>query len=161
MLLQICRWLQNNSFIDLLNGTAGLAAALEILHYFSMFILVGSSAIVDLRILGLLGRRESPARLADRLFPWVWYSLALNFFSGFFMFSGSAVSYYRNDVFYDKIGIVALAVAATIVVQLKMPKWNESSSMPVGAKFIAVISIALWLGAIVAGVEVPALTNVG
>lgn len=161
MLLHICRWLQDNAFIDWINGTAWTAAALEILHYFSVFILVGCAGIVDLCVLGLLGRRESAARLADLLFPWVWYSLVLNVLSGLFMFAGSAVSYYHNDVFYDKVGVVALAIASTIVVQLKMHKWDESPSMPLAAKLIAFVSIVFWVAAIVAGVEVPALTNVG
>jgi hypothetical protein len=161
MLLHICRWLQDNSFIDFINGTAGTAAALEIVHYFSMFIVVGSTMIVDLRVLGLLGRRESAAQLAGRLFPWIWYSLALNFLSGFLMFAGTAVSYYRNDVFYDKLGVVLLAIAATLVLQLKMQGWEQSPSMPADAKLIALLSIVLWAGAIIAGVEVPALTNVG
>jgi len=33
--------------------------------------------------------------------------------------------------------------------------------MPAWAKFMAVLSIGLWVGAIIAGVEVPALTGVG
>jgi hypothetical protein len=161
MLLHICRWLQDNSFIALINGTAWTAAATEIVHYFSMFILVGSMVIVDLRVLGLVGRRQDASQLADRLFPWIWVSLALNFLSGFIMFAGSATAYYRNDIFYDKLGVVLLAIGANIIVQQKVRKWNQLPSMPAWAKLIAVVSIGLWIGAIVAGVEVPALTGVG
>jgi len=138
-----------------------MAASVEILHYFSMFILVGSMVIVDLRILGLVARRQDAAQLAERLFPWIWISLALNFLSGFLMFAGSAVSYYRNDVFYDKIGIIVLAIVANIFVQQKVRKWDQLPAVPAWAKFIAVVSIGLWIGAIIAGVEVPALTGVG
>ena len=138
-----------------------MAASVEILHYFSMFILVGSMVIVDLRILGLVARRQDAAQLAERLFPWIWISLALNFLTGFLMFAGSAVSYYRNDVFYDKIGIIVLAIVVNIFVQQKVRKWDELPAMPVWAKLIAVVSIGLWIGAIIAGVEVPALTGVG
>jgi uncharacterized membrane protein len=161
MLLHLCRWLQDNSFIALINGTAWTAAALEIVHYFSMFILVGSMVIVDLRVLGLVGRLQDATQLADRLFPWIWASLALNFLSGFFMFAGSAIAYYRNDIFYDKVGVVLLAILANIVVQQKVRKWDQLPSMPASAKLIAVVSIGLWIGAIIAGVEVPALTGVG
>jgi len=156
MLLHICRWLQDNSFIDFLNGTAWIAAALEIVHYFSMFLLVGSIVIVDLRVLGLLRRRESTTQLADRLLPCVLYFLALNALSGFLMFAGSAVSYYRNDVFYDKVGVVVLAIVATVVVQLEIRKCGHLPAMPARARWIAFISIVLWVGAIIAGVEVPA-----
>jgi hypothetical protein len=161
MLLHICRWLQENSFIALINGTAWSAAATEIIHYFSMFILVGSMFIVDLRVLGLVARRQDASQLADHLFPWMWVSLALNFLSGFVMFAGSATAYYRNDIFYDKLGIVLLAIVANILVQQKVRAWNRLPAMPAWAKLVAVVSIGLWIGAIVAGVEVPALTGVG
>jgi uncharacterized membrane protein len=161
MLLHLCRWLQDNSFIALINGTAWTAATLEIVHYFSMFVLVGSMVIVDLRVLSLLGRLQDATQLADRLFPWIWASLALNFLSGFFMFAGSAIAYYRNDIFYDKLGVVLLAIVTNIIVQQKVRKWDQLPAMPAWAKLIAVVSIGLWIGAIIAGVEVPALTGVG
>ena len=161
MLLHICRWLQDNSFIALINGTAWSAAAMEIIHYFSMFILVGSMVIVDLRVLGLVGRGQDATLFADRLFPWIWGSLALNFLSGFVMFAGSATAYYRNDIFYDKMGVILLAIVANLIVQQKVGKWNQLPAMPTWAKLLAVLSIGLWVGAIIAGVEVPALTGVG
>ncbi len=161
MLLHICRWLQENSFIAAMNGTAWSAAATEIVHYFSMFILVGAMVIVDLRVLGLVARRVDATLLAHRLFPWMWISLALNFLSGFIMFAGSATAYYRNDIFYDKVGVVLLAIVANIIVQQRIRTWNQLPVMPVWAKLLAAASISLWIGAIVAGVEVPALTGVG
>ena len=161
MLLHLCRWLQDNSMIAALNGTAWTAAVLEIVHYFSMFILVGSMLIVDLRVLGLVARRQDPTQLADRLFTWMWISLLFNFLSGFFMFAGSATAYYHNDIFYDKAAVVLLAIVASIIVQQKMRGWTQSPAIPSWAKLMAVVSIGLWIGAIIAGVEVPALTGVG
>jgi uncharacterized membrane protein len=161
MLLHLCRWLQDNSFIALINGTAWTAATVEIVHYFSMFILVGSMVIVDLRVLSLAARQQDATQLADRLFPWMWASLAFNFLSGFLMYAGSAIAYYRNDVFYDKMGVILLAIIANIIVQQKVRKWDQLPAIPAWAKLIAVLSICLWIGAIIAGVEVPALTGVG
>jgi uncharacterized membrane protein len=161
MLLQICKWLQENSFMALINGTAWSAATVEIIHYFSMFILVGSTVIVDLRVLGLVMTRQDATQLADRFFPWIWGSFALNFLSGFVMFAGSATAYYRNDVFYDKLGVILLAIVANLIVQRKVGTWNQLPTMPAWAKLLAVLSIGLWIGAIIAGVEVPALTGVG
>jgi uncharacterized membrane protein len=161
MLLHVCRWLQDNSLIAAINGTSWTSAALEIVHYFSMFILVGSMVIVDLRVLGLVGRRHGAVELADRFFPWIWTSFALNFLSGFLMFAGSAASYYRNDIFYDKVVVIVVAMVANVIVQQRMSKWNRLPAMPASAKVLAAVSIVLWIGAIIAGVEVPALTGVG
>lgn len=160
-LVHFCRWLQDNAFIGLINGTAWTAATLEIVHYFSMFILVGSMMIVDLCVLGLLGRGQKAARFADRLFPWMWAGLLFNSLSGFLMFAGSATAYYRNDIFYDKVIVILLAIVSSIIVQQRVRAWDELPAMPVGAKLLALVSIGLWIGAIVAGVEVPALTGVG
>lgn len=161
MLLHLCRWLENNSFIAVINGTSWTAAILEIVHYFSMFILVGSMVIVDFRVLGLVGRRQDATQLAERLFPWMWISLAFNSLSGFLMFAGSATAYYHNDIFYDKMIVILLAIAASIIVQQNVSRWNRLPAMPARAKLIAVLSIGLWIGAIIAGVEVPALTGIG
>jgi len=161
MLLHLCRWLQDNSFIAAINGTSWTAAALEIVHYFSMFVLVGAMVIVDLRVLGLVARRQDATQLADRLFPWIWVSFALNFLSGFLMFAGSAASYYDNSIFYDKMIVILLAVVVNIIVQQKVRKWDQLPAMPAWAKLFAVVSIGLWIGAIIAGVEVPALTGIG
>ena len=83
MLFQIAEKLQDNSIIISLTSTGWTAASLAILHYYSMFVLVGSMVIVDLRVLGILGRNYNAVALARRIFPWVWLSLAVNLVSGF------------------------------------------------------------------------------
>jgi len=161
MILHFCRWLQNNGLVSFLNGTAWTAAAMEIIHYFSMFVVVGATAIVDLRVLGAVEVRQDAKELANRLFPWIWISLVLNFLSGFVMFAGTAPSYYGNTIFYDKLMVILLAVLSNIVVLQQVRKWNQLATMPAMAKIAAFLSIVLWIGAIIAGVEVPALTGVG
>jgi hypothetical protein len=59
------------------------------------------------------------------------------------------------------LGVIVLAIAANIIVQQNMRKWNLLPAMPAWAKLIALLSIGFWIGAIIAGVEVPALTGVG
>src|SRR5271156_2034227 len=110
MLFQMADWLQDSSVITILTSTGWTAALLAILHYFSMFVLVGSMAIVDLRVLGVMGRDESATIFAERIFPWVWISLAVNIVSGFIMFAGDATAYVRVGSFGIKLLVVALAI---------------------------------------------------
>jgi uncharacterized membrane protein len=161
VLVQFGQWLQNNSLVVTLNSTAWMAAATEMLHYFSMFVLVGSTAIVDLRVLGLAARNQSPTQLANRLFPWAWGALALNALSGFVMFAGNAPAYIPNSIFHAKLLAVLLAVLFGAMVQWGVPKWDRPPAMPPWAKVVALVSLLLWVGAIIAGVEVPALTGIG
>jgi Family of unknown function (DUF6644) len=154
-------WLQANSWIILLNDTAWMASGLEVVHYFSMFVLVGSIAIVDLRVLDLLGREQSVNYFAKRLFPWMWAALVFNFVSGFIMFAGTATSYIPDSTFHAKMLVILVAVGFAIIVQWNVPKWDRSPKIPRYAKVVALLSLLLWIGAIIAGVEVPAISGLG
>jgi hypothetical protein len=161
VLIQIGEALQDNPLIVTLNSVGWMAAGLEIVHYFSMFVLVGSIAIVDLRVIGIAGQQQSATKLAQRLFPWMWTALALNFLSGFVMFGAIAASYIRDSTFHMKMWVILAAVIFGIIVQWRVPAWDKLPAMPIGAKLVAGVSLLLWVGAILAGNEVPALSGLG
>ena len=117
--------------------------------------------MVDLRIIGVAGQQQSATKLAQRLFPWMWVGLALNFLSGFVMFAGIAASYLPDPTFHLKMWVVLAAVVFGIIVQWKVPGWDKSPTMPISAKLIATASLLLWVGAILAGNELPALSGLG
>jgi len=116
---------------------------------------------VDLRLIGVAAKRRNATELADDLFPIMWVGLALNFLSGFILFAGGAPDFYGNHVFYFKLGIILVAVILGIIVQANVKKWDRPTGIPLGAKMLAFVSLALWIGSILAAVEVPALTGVG
>ena len=161
MLVQIGEALQDNSIVVTLNSVGWMAATLEIVHYFGMFVLVGSIAIVDLRVIGWAGQQQSATKLARRLFPWMWLGLALNFLSGFVMFAGIAASYIPDPTFRMKMWVIFAAVVFGIVVQWQVPAWDKLPTMPLWAKVFAAVSLLLWVAAILAGNEVPAISGLG
>ena len=161
MLLQLADKLQDNSIIVALTSTGWTAAGLAILHYYSMFVLVGSMAIVDLRVLGLMGRDESASAMARRIFPWIWASLAVNLLSGFVMFAGDATAYVPTHSFQFKILVVLMAILFGALLHWRIPSADKPAELPAGAKVIAGISLLLWVGAILMGVEVPAISHIG
>jgi uncharacterized membrane protein len=153
--------LQHNSWIVGMNSSPWISAMLEVTHYLSFFVLVGAIAIVDLRIMGLSGRRQSATRLAEQAFPWIWTGLCFAVLSGFVLFAGDATEYLHNSIFHRKLLVTLLATVFAVWVQQNVSKWDQSSSMPAWAKIVALVSLALWAGAILMGVEVPAITGVG
>jgi uncharacterized membrane protein len=161
MLSHFFERLQHASWIVAANNSTWGSAVLEVIHYFSFFVLVGSIAIVDLRIIGVAGRRQSAALLAERAFPWVWTGLGLSIATGFVMFAGDASQYVPNSVFHKKLFTILLAAAFSVWVQRGVQRWDRLPVMPIWAKLLALVSLMLWVEAILMGVNVPAITGVG
>jgi hypothetical protein len=161
MLQHLFESLQHNSWIVSMNSSAWAAAALEVIHYFSFFVVVGATAIVDLRIMGVAGRKQSAAQLADQAFPWIWTALGFAVLSGFVMFAGQATGYLHNSIFHRKLLVILLAVMFGAWIQRSVSKWEQSPPLPAWTKLVALLSLALWVGAILMGVDVPAITGVG
>jgi hypothetical protein len=160
MLLSFFQWLEQNGLIGWIGQSLIISIIFEVTHYFSFFIFIGGVVLIDLRLLGMAARSQTPTQLADRIFPWVWVTFSLNFVTGFFMLSTDAVQFYSNVPFRVAMLIVALAVVFTVILQRNVRKWDQPE-IPAAAKLVAVLSIVLWLGSILASVEVPSITNVG
>jgi len=160
MLLRLCERLQHASWVAAINNSVVASVLVELTHYFSFFLLVGTIVMVDLRVLGLAGRRQSVAQLADQLFPVMWTGLGFAFLSGFILFAGDALTFLPNPVFRAKLWVILLAVVSGIVVQRNVRKWDQLPAVPKAAKFVALVSLVLWIGVILTAVEVPHLTYV-
>lgn len=160
-MLHFCGWLEHNSFILWVDSNVVLSLVLEIIHYSGFFLLVGTTAIIDLRVMGLAGRKEQPAALSEQLVPWMWTGFCMAVFSGFFMFAADAVDFYRADWFRYKIIVVLLALIVGALMFRKVRGSGEASEFSVATKLAAFVSLVLWIGAILVSVEVPAISGVG
>ena len=160
-MLQFCEWLEKNPWIMAIDSSVVISLIFEILHYSGFFLLVGAMVIVDLRVMGLAARRRTPIEVANQLFPWMWTGLCMVLLSGFFMFAGDAPDFYQAITFRIKILVVLVAIACGLIVRHYIPRWGELSSIPLGARIVAFLSLVLWIGAILISVEVPAISGVG
>jgi hypothetical protein len=154
-MLRLCEWLEQIPWIVTITNSAVLISLVWLVHYFGFFLLVGTTAVVDLRVLGAAARNQKLAPLAGQLFPFAWTGLGLVSASGFIMFAGQATA-----VFRIKMGMVLLALVFGVIVQRKSPVWDRAPSVPAAAKWLAFASLVLWIGAILAGLEVPAFIPV-
>jgi hypothetical protein len=157
---RLCEWLEQIPWIVTITNSAVLISLVWLVHYIGFFLLVGTTAVVDLRILGAAARNQKLAPLAGQLFPFAWTGLGMVIVSGFVMFAGQATTFYPTAVFRIKMGIVLLALIFGVIVQRKSTDWGHAPSVPAAAKWLAFVSLALWIGAILAGLEVPAFIPV-
>ena len=153
--------LQHAAWVTTLAESRGLYGLALVVHYSGLFVCVGAIVLMDLRILGVAGRDQPLSPLAQQLRLWTWFGFASAVVSGFVLFATKAGSYVTAIPFLVKMFIVALAVVAALAVEWNVPRWNQAAVMPVTATLLALLSMALWLAAILAAVEVPALTGLG
>jgi len=153
--------LEQMPWVQTLSGTGWMYASVSVVHYFSIFICIGTIVILDLRILGLTARGQTATQLADQLSPWTWTFLALALVSGFLEFATGAGDYVQTWPFRVKMLVILAAIALTIIVRSNVPRWDRLPQMPASAKVLAAASLVLWIGSILAGTEIAALTGLG
>lgn len=156
-----CQALQYNSWIIFLNSSIFISSIFEVCHYVGFFLVVGSIALVDLRVLGVAGRGQTATAMAEQLFPWMWTGLILAAVSGFLLFAGDAIDFYGASLFRVKMLVFLAALAAGIFVQWQVPRWERRTKISLGAKSVALISLLLWIATILAALEVSAINGVG
>jgi len=153
--------LEQVGWVKVLGTTGWLYSSVSVVHYFTLFFFIGTIVLVDLRILGLAGRGQTISLLADQLLPWTWIGFTLAMISGFLLFATDAGDYAPDHVFQAKMIVILLALIFTVVVHRGQRKWNQLPAVPLGVKVIAALSLLLWLGAILAGVDIAALSGLG
>ena len=160
-MLHFCEWLEKNPWILALDSNVVISLVFEICHYSGFFLLVGTSVVLDLRLMGIAARREPVPQLARQLRPWMWTGLVMVLISGFFMFAADAVDFYGADTFRVKLLVVLVAVLLGVFVHSRAAASSDQPAVSIGAKVIALVSLVLWIGSILISVEVPAISGVG
>lgn len=120
-------------------------------HTFGLALLVGSNAIVDLRILGVAA--NLPLAPLKRFFSIMWLGFALNVITGILLVIAYPTKALTNPVFYLKLTFIALAV---IVMQKTYTSvfgddGLSEEMMEVKGRALAKWSLVFWVAAITAG----------
>jgi hypothetical protein len=153
--------LQHAGWVTVVSDTGWLYAAISVIHYFTLFVFIGTIALLDLRILGVADRGHTITQLAEQVLPWNWIVFALATASGFVLFATDAVNYVPVGLFQLKLLVIVLAVLATILVQRGLRTWDEAPVVPMSAKIVALLSLTLWIGAILAAVDISYIAGIG
>ena len=153
-------WLQKSSVAYQMDNSAFLAVSVSIAHYLSFFILVGTSVMIDLRILGLAGRNQHVSQFARQFLPWTWTGLCVAVITGFLQFTPDALTFFRINWFFAKLSVVLGGALLLFVIHTNAQKWDDNADVPFVAKLIAGVSLLLWIMAILSATEVPQQANI-
>lgn len=124
-------------------------------HVLAICLLVGTIAIFDLRLLGLVLKRAHVSELARQILPLTWAGFATMFISGFLLFWAEAAKLYANPAFRLKVLLMLLVGLNPLIFHLtvyrRVDRWDEGPSTPWRARLAAVLSLTLWSGIVIAG----------
>jgi hypothetical protein len=128
---------------------------LESLHVLAITIVVGSIAIVDLRLIGYGAYRRSASQLINELLPFTRVAFAAAVITGVALFTSNATSYGMNAPFLAKMGVIILAGLNMAYFHLtahrNIKEWRELLPPPRGVRISGAISLSLWIVVIFLG----------
>jgi uncharacterized protein DUF6644 len=131
-----------------------LYPAVEIVHIAGFVVLVGSIAMLDLRLLGLSGEL-AVRQLARHVLPWTLGALLLIVPTGLMMFVAHASDLIANRAFQLKLLLIMGAGLNAAMFHMgpfrTVGSWDRGTNTPASAKVHAAASLALWLGVISCG----------
>jgi hypothetical protein len=146
------RALQDSSLATWVVGSDSIWAYPTVLtlHTVGLAVIVGTAFVIDLRTLGV--GPDVPLQQMRQTLRLFWTGFAINLVSGLVLFATAAVEKARQPVFYVKLTLIAAAIVVTTRLAGRLRAIAEGS--PVAAalpRSMAILSLMLWAGAIVAG----------
>lgn len=145
-------WLENTGFATWERESLSLLAypLFLYLHTVGLAFLVGTSAAVSMRILGVA--RALPLAPMDRYFRVIWFGFWVNALSGLILLPTDAVKFLTLPTFYIKLGAIACAVVTLRMLRREVFHSNpDTRPLSPRGKTLARTSLAFWLLAISAG----------
>jgi hypothetical protein len=155
LLQHICQVFYDSHFGTMIRESDNAFPIIETIHVLSITLLFGTIAVLDLRMLGLLLRPISVARVARNVLPLTWSGFAVSFISGFLLFWAEAAKNYSNPAFRAKMILLLLAGLNPLIfhtsVYRRVSEWEAQQLSPWRARAAAIASLTLWSGVIITG----------
>ena len=95
----LLRALEATSVATVIRENESLFPWIESLHVLAITLVIGSIAVVDLRLIGLASLERAAARLTSDVLPCTWAAFAGAVITGGLLFSSNAFNYAHNSYF--------------------------------------------------------------
>src|SRR5439155_19731403 len=73
-LLDFCSWLEQTPLSQTIQSTGWIVPAVQTVHILSIAAVLSSVLMIDLRLMGFLGRDQPLARVSARFLPVIWWT---------------------------------------------------------------------------------------
>jgi uncharacterized membrane protein len=138
-------------------GETWIWPSCETLHFIGLCLLFGITALVDLRMLGLL--KGVPFQALHRLLPWGVLGFGVNLVTGMLFFVADPGQYTNSAPFQWKIILILLAALNLLYFTIFDAPWSldPGDEAPAAAKLVAASALFLVIGVMFCGRMLPFL----
>jgi hypothetical protein len=155
MLDDLIRRLHELPLAETIRASALAFPWLESVHVLAITLVLGSIAVVDLRLLGLASINRPVTTLVRQILPVTWVAFVVAVLTGAAMFLSNAIQYAHNLPFQMKMLLLVLAginmLFFHLVTYRSIGQWNESRQTPLAARCAGGVSVMAWIGIVAFG----------
>jgi len=148
-------WLENTPVGTEVRQSTWMFPTIETVHVLATVMVVGSVAMLDLRLLNLAYRDRTIREVHEDVLPWTRVSFIFAAIAGSLLFSSSATKYYHNFTFRMKMLMLLLTGVNAAFFELwtyrGVAKWERETRIPLAAKIAGALGLLLWIGVVAFG----------
>ena len=155
MLQDLIAFVEHGTLGELVRENDLLFPLIESVHVLAVCLVVGSIAVVDLRLLGFASVDRPVGRLMRSILPITVGAFGLAVAAGSLLFISHASKYLENRFFIAKITLIALAGVNMAVFHLigarNLDQWENDALPPLFARVAGGLSLFLWVSVVACG----------
>lgn len=155
-LLDMAKWLQETQGSISIRESILMFPLLEGSHLLGIAVSAGTIAISDLRMMGLIFKKESASDVFHQLIPWTTAGFVMMIVTGMLLLWSEPVKLYGSIWFRYKVLFLFLAGMNVLIfhsskVYRTIHEWEWAANPPRGAKIAGWVSLISWGIVIIAG----------
>src|SRR5579871_2973414 len=140
-LQQIWEWSYSSKTVDVLRNAKYVIPLIQSLHLFGLTLVLGTTVVFNLRLLGLGVRQISMPAITSQLWRLMVAGLCVSITTGILVFIPDPARYAANTAFKTKLVILLAAILFHFTVFRKVVRADKP---PRRAAMIAAASLTLW-----------------
>jgi hypothetical protein len=146
--MDLMQALEQKPFAVAIAESPWLFPFLETVHVLALTVVVGSVAMMDLRLLGIGSKDRAITELTGSVLKWTWSAFAVAATCGALLFSSKATTYFANVPFRIKVLCLGFAAVNMLLFHFVTARdihgWDTGKPPP-RARAAGAISLVLWV----------------
>jgi len=147
--------LQDTGIATAIREGDGLFPWIESVHVLALTLVIGSIAIVDMRLIGWTSRDRSVAQTTVGALPVTWCAFVAAAITGGLLFSSNATAYAHNRYLQVKLLLIVVAgfnmLAFHVWVGRDSHAWVSAADTPMRGRIVGAVSLGLWIAIVACG----------